>query len=612
VSVPAHSQTARGHLLIIATWWGLVTGLGEGLTWCFTHSWIWRDLWRAAMIFEPLLFLAIALLVAVLKRSFRLAPGESTRLNLLFAFLACFAWMRSLFPAAPLPLPFLGAVAGGSLLAGGLGALGGDRAWRAQKWTLLLLIGIACWAGIMFPLKQARHERRELGRLHAAAGDARNVLVIVVDTLRADHLSAYGYARPTSPNLARLAAGGVLFEDAISTSSWTLPVHATLLTGLLPHEHKVDQATSYFGWGYPTIGEELIARGYRTAAFSANTELFSRRRGLWRGFIHFEDAFENAASTFVQCFYGEKIEKLLYRLRLKRDLVGRLRASDINRHALRWIDSDRRPFFVVLNYMDVHDPYLPPEPYLHRYSSMKHPGGRASEHWEWFEHLSPAEIQGAVDAYDGAINYVDDQLAELMRQLESRGLDKDTLVVVTSDHGESFNEHGFMNHGNALYRELIHVPLIVWEPSRVPAARRVARPVSEADVPATILELVSSQGNFPGSSLAAEWRGDTAPARTPPVAELAQMDWNPKYPNFYGPMQSVSASQWHYIVGGNMGEELFHCCTVAPEMLNIAPTTEGKKIIEPFREQLTAAMKMDRAAGERQAKATEARPVQQR
>ena len=588
-------------MLIVAVWWGLVTGLGEGLVAYFTHSWVWHDLWRAAMICEPLLFAAAAVAIALAARSFRPVPGVTTRAAFLFAFLAAFAWIRLLFPAADLPLSLLGAIAGGSLLAG-MATLAGARAWQAQKWSLAVLAAIALWAGIMFPLKQQRHEVRQLGRLPAAAGDARNVLVIVVDTLRADHLSAYGYPRPTSPNLARLAAGGVLFDNAISTSSWTLPVHATLLTGLLPHEHRVEQATSYFGWGYPTIGEELIAQGYRTAAFSANTELFSRRRGFWRGFIHFEDSFQTAGNTLVETFYGEKIEKLLYRLRLKRDLVGRLRAADINRHALRWIDSDQRPFFVVLNYFDVHDPYLPPEPYLHRYTSMKHPGGRASEHWEWFEHLTPGEIQGVVDAYDGGINYVDAQIADLMGQLQRRGLEQKTLVIVTSDHGESFNEHGFMNHGNSLYRELIHVPLILWQPALVPAGRRVAGPVSLADLPATILELVSRQGNFPGNSLAARWRDATASGAAP-LAELAQMDWNPKYPDYYGAMQSVSSANWHYMVGGNMGEELFRCCSVEPELLNMAPTVEGKKIVEPFREQLAAAMKMDRAAAERQAKA---------
>jgi arylsulfatase A-like enzyme len=257
---------------------------------------------------------------------------------------------------------------------------------------------------------------------------------------------------------------------------------------------------------------------------------------------------------------------------------------------------------VVLNYFDVHDPYLPPEPYLHAYTRMKHPGGRASEHWQWFEHLAPAEIQGAVDAYDGGINYIDAQIAELMRQLQRRGLDKNTLVVITSDHGESFNEHGFMNHGNALYRELIHIPLILWDPALVPAGRRIGQTVSLADLPATILDLAAKQGDFPGHSLAELWRTDNSvPTLTPAVAELAQMDWNPKYPDYYGPLQSVSTAQWHYISGGNMGEELFRCCTAEPETLNLAGTVEWKKVAQQFRQELAAAMKIDRTGGERQA-----------
>ncbi|HEY6935901.1 MAG TPA: sulfatase-like hydrolase/transferase, partial [Terriglobales bacterium] len=421
---------------------------------------------------------------------------------------------------------------------------------------------------------------------------APNVLLIVVDTLRADHLSTYGYTRPTSPHLTQLASQGTLFENAIAPASWTLPVHASLLTGLYPEEHHVTNGGAALGWDYPLLGNEFRARGYRTAAFSANTPFFSRRRGFGRGFIHFEDDFQSLGSSFAQTFYGDLIKQLLFHLQWKRDLFGRRSAEQINQHALRWIDSGHKPFFVFLNYMDVHDPYRPPEPYLHRYTKMRNPGSRASEHWEWFDHLMPEQRQGAMDAYDGAINYVDDHLQELMQDLRQRGLDRNTLLVITSDHGESFGEHGLMIHGNSLYRELIHVPLIFWEPGKISAGRRINTPVSLTSLPATLLEEAGQvqHPHFPQPSLAGLLSGETLPITLPdPISQLAQLPWNPKFPNYYGPMESVSTLHWHYIRGGKTGEELFACCDQEPEQTNLAGTVVGRELAMRFEGELPAA-----------------------
>src|SRR5690348_2218755 len=191
------------------------------------------------------------------------------------------------------------------------------------------MIVLALWCMIAFPIKQRLHERRETAKLPVASANTPNVLVIVVDTLRADHLSTYGYTRPTSPHLTHLAAQGTIFEDAIAPSSWTLPVHASLLTGLYPQEHHVESGGAALGWDYPVLGNEFMARGYRTAAFSANTPFFCRKRGFGRGFIHFEDDFQSVGSSFAQTFYGDLIKHLLFRLQLKRDLFGRRSAEQI-------------------------------------------------------------------------------------------------------------------------------------------------------------------------------------------------------------------------------------------------------------------------------------------
>jgi arylsulfatase A-like enzyme len=311
---------------------------------------------------------------------------------------------------------------------------------------------------------------------------------------------------------------------------------------------------------------------------------------LGRGFIHFEDDYESAASAFPQTYYGERVEQALYHLNFAQDRIGRRNARQINQHALRWIESSHRhPFFVFLNYYDVHDPYLPPEPYLHRFTRVAHPSAPIPLAWDWFASLTPQQRQAEMDAYDGAIQYMDAELGQFFQQLHQRGLDKNTLVVITSDHGEEFNEHGFMDHLNALYRELIHVPLIFWEPGKVPAGVHIAIPVSTVSLPATLLSLVPNgeSSALPGISVSKLWTGaDEKVPLMPVVSELAQAKLTPLFPNYYGPLTSITTSQWHYISGGQAGEELFRCCVNAPEMDNLANTEEGKRIVQQFKKEL--------------------------
>src|SRR6476646_3044527 len=151
-------------------------------------------------------------------------------------------------------------------------------------------------------------ESSTVSKLLAATPGSPNVLVIVVDTLRADHLSSYGYARPTSPNIDRLATQGVLFKNAVATSSWTFPSHASLLTGRYQYEHGMDKIREmpavggevFSANGLPTLGEALMQKGYRTGAFSANRTYFTHDLGFGRGFVHFEDYFHSASDMFVR------------------------------------------------------------------------------------------------------------------------------------------------------------------------------------------------------------------------------------------------------------------------------------------------------------------------
>jgi len=582
----------RRDLLMLGLWWGLVSGLAEGFIWFTKHSVVWHDQMRASVIVDSLLFPGIALLILLLNPALVVTRSIAVRATLGFSFLLAFCCSGRLLPHLSSPLGFLISLLAAALLAWSF-FLAAERALHFQWRSLpvLLLAGLICL--VLFPLEARRAEARQMAELGKAPARARNVLVIVVDTLRADHLSAYGYGRPTSPNLEKLAREGVLFENAISPSSWTLPAHASMLTGLYPHDHQAVGDASDLGTNYPTLAEAMKGLSYRTAAFSANTALFSRQRGFGRGFLHFEDNFQRWGSYFVETFYGGKIASRLCQFHLLRDLPGRLTAEDINRHALRWIDSDSRPFFVFLNYYDAHDPYLPPEPYVHYYTKAKDPGRWYTSHWESFENLSPVELQAAMDAYDGAINYVDTEIGSLLEALAERGLSDNTLVIITSDHGEGFSEHGLMNHGNSLYRELIDVPLIMRAPGSIPAGRRIADPVSLTALPSTILDVLGHRDPqaFPSPALSQLWTGGEHNSLGPVMSELAQLFWDRRFPDYYGPMQSVVTPEWHYIVGGNTGEQLFRCCDAGDETTNLADTAEGKRACEQLRQELQLAMK---------------------
>ena len=164
------------------------------------------------------------------------------------------------------------------------------------------------------------------------------MLVIVIDTLRADHVSSYGYSRPTTPNLDRLAGEGVVFENAIAPSSWSLPSHVSLVTGRYLHDHKVGnvQPEPWLGWGkgglggFPTIGEALEQKGYRTAAFSANRTYFSHDLGFGRAFMHFEDYFNSVADCFVRTLYGREFARI-YLIRSEKSWDGHLYSTRMRR-----------------------------------------------------------------------------------------------------------------------------------------------------------------------------------------------------------------------------------------------------------------------------------------
>jgi arylsulfatase A-like enzyme len=423
--------------------------------------------------------------------------------------------------------------------------------------------------------------------LPAAKASAPNVLVIVVDTLRADHMSLQGYERNTDPNMTRIANEGVMFENAYATSSWTLTSHASLFTGRWPYEHKADGGRSLDDT-YPTIAEALSERGYRTGAFNGNFGTVTKHWGFARGFAHFEDYYRTVPQLLVSSVYGRFLEYYAFHKVLGMEYkIDRRWAPGINQSALNWIDRDsEHPFFVFINYFDVHAPYISPDRGM--FSDMENPGGLVNTDWttaDIYNPKTPEQVQGEIDAYDGGIYYTDQQIQNLLDELEARGVLKNTIVVITSDHGELFGEHGLWEHHNSLYRPVIYVPLIIWNPELVPQGVQISTSVSNISVPVTLLDLLgySDQTEFPGLSLAELWKNPDAAAQWPDsIAEMAESTWvNPNHLSIKGDMTSVISTDWQYIEHEFNGVELYNLRNDPDQMNNLV--NEDPTILESLK-----------------------------
>ncbi|MFN0181684.1 MAG: sulfatase-like hydrolase/transferase [Gemmatimonadales bacterium] len=396
-------------------------------------------------------------------------------------------------------------------------AIQGTRVLRRRPADLDRLLG---WAapgltvgvvgyGLALALVGRWAETRRRDALPTASTGAPNVLLIVWDTVRRASLSLHGYHRPTTPELAALARESVVFDQAWSTAPWTLPAHGSLLTGLLPQEFAsspVDPIPA----DRSTLQQTLAAHGFVTAGFVANSRYAGRRFGVGRGFLHFEDwivtpALVLGSAAPIRAALNPHPVRRALGYWEKSDLV---RAPRINRALLRWLDRrpPGRPFFAMINYFDAHDPYLPPPPFDTLFGAD--PTRDVIDEYGWHGiAVTPEQTRSEQASYDAAIRFLDATTRALLDSLGGRGLLDNTLVVITSDHGEQFGERGLRFHSNSLYPELLGVPLIVRLPGRVPAGRRIRTNVSLRDVAATILDLVNVPGSLGGSTLRPTWEG---------------------------------------------------------------------------------------------------------
>ena len=328
-----------------------------------------------------------------------------------------------------------------------------------------------------------------------------NILLISIDTLRADHLSCYGYARHTSPNIDRIALEGAIFRQAYSTAAWTPPAHASMLTGLLPSQHGViDQ--NKLGQDVPTLAELLQKNGYRTAGFVNNSQV-GALVGLDKGH---ED--------FIEVWLGAEDKNIFHRgagflARKFFEIVGRDDdgAHKTNQSVLKWFEergSRSQPFYVFLHYIDVHNPYKAPHPFRFRFLNDKvkrtvdlekiwliaqNPLVCLTDEIE----LTDDELNVLKALYDGEISYLDHKIGELLGEMRKRGLLEKTFLIITADHGEHFGEHGLFSHVASVYEPVIHIPLIIRYPEMIDAGQEIEQIVQLIDIFPTVLNVAQIQ-----------------------------------------------------------------------------------------------------------------------
>ena len=417
-------------------------------------------------------------------------------------------------------------------------------------------------------------------------GGRPNILLISIDTLRADHLGCYGYDRPTSPNIDSLARKGVLFEDAFSPASWTLPGHMSIFTSLYPSFHKLTHNAMLgnlrLDSSERTITELLRGLGYRTASFVTHPFL-AAAWGFDRGF-----------DLYV------------------RKETGLANAAEQTERALRWLEwhlyHERRGlepsgFFLFLHYIDPHETYKAPQPFRDRYTGSYEGQLRPDDHLVTVflenDFESQADYQYTLALYDGEISYVDHEIGRLLRSLDDLGLLDSTVIVLTSDHGEEFKEHGGMGHATTVYAEQLHVPLIISYPAGIAAGQRVSSQASLVDIYPTLLGLIGEEipveaqgidlGRFLGKNTSNGRVVKPQRAAVPPVqfAELGPLARSQE-PPFY--KRAIRANKYKLILNygarGQPTKELFDITTDPEEQRNLYPSIGKNASIRDLERQL--------------------------
>ena len=464
---------------------------------------------------------------------------------------------------------------------------------RLLTWTTVVLAVVSVGGGLGWNLWRGIVERRLERGLPAAAPNAPNVLLLILDTVRAQSLSVYGYHRPTTPTLESLARDGIRFDRALATAPWTLPSHASLFTGRYPPETGAD-------WNRPmrttdpTIAEAFSQAGFATGGFVANLAYTTWLHGLSRGFQHYADYPMSLSQLLGSSNVNRRLLRLWNRATHQYHEVGSKNAELVNGEFLRWLDRrpSSRPFFAFLNYFDAHMPYLPPAPYRSLYLVQEPP---TRSIYQDVQRARPTQdvIDGLRDTYDGAITYLDAQLGRLFAELERRGLAANTIIVVTSDHGEAFGEHGFLDHGASLYLPELHVPLIVRLTGQQHRGCVVNDWVTLRDLAATLsaAAALTPRRPFPGRSLLDRCgESDQAAVPSPLLAETTDRSHLPEwYPVSAGALQGLVLDDLHYVRTSSGVEQLFDTRTDYAELRDLSRDSSRAAALDTMRQALARA-----------------------
>ena len=325
-----------------------------------------------------------------------------------------------------------------------------------------------------------------------------NIVLIVLDTVRADRLSCYGYGRKTTPNLDRIASEGVLYEQAISPAIWTLPSHVSLFTGLFPSKHGAHRAHQILDTPYVTLAELLGRNGYRSAAFF-HPDWLGEVTGATRGFqeIYGRSAWEGHSAEGMPP----------HAMSDKGSLKIASRATD-------WVRKTKNegPFFLFVNLFEAHNPYDPPEPFRSRFLTpevihrMPEMNRNITKHYTGQEQMGPEDFSIMGDLYDGEIAYLDEILGNLVEFMRQEGVLDETLLIITSDHGENIGDHGHWGHRYCLYETLLRIPLVIRLPGVFEKGARPVLSVQTVDLYPTIMDLLrldeeGIRGELQGESL---------------------------------------------------------------------------------------------------------------
>lgn len=406
-----------------------------------------------------------------------------------------------------------------------------------------------------------------------------NIILITLDTVRADHLSFYGYPVETSPFLRSLSKQGVLFREAYTSSTWTLPAHGSLFTGQMPSVNGLGFKNFFLSKDATTLAKILKQQGYTTAGFIGGPFLVSAFR-MNQGFDYYNEHLDEH-SKLKRFTLFRNFARLLRRQLWETN--GQRSAGQIHSELFPYLDwvRDREPFFLFINYFDAHDPYDPPQ----RYRELLYPGKITWEKgnlrslfidkktgialFSDGKPLKEKDFQQLRYLYDAEIRYLDDQIARLWNKLQRRGFLKNTIVIFIADHGETLGEHGFLDHGHLLYQEQVRIPFLVIGPDKWNGGKRIQEPVRIVDVFPTLLEQlrIPRPENVQGRSLL-PLLNQNAAQNVSVFAEL-DADPHPRYLAFRKDQKMILKNTNKYI-GTSIDEEwLFNLGTDPAEMRNL-------------------------------------------